>query len=119
MRVIKQQQAITNLVTIDSEQRLVKILLQLAKSIGNNNSHGTIIYISQEELSEMTGTRRSYISFFMQRLHNLGFVATKEDYLIIEEQKLSHYLAQIANSGSFPTKDTVGEFNFKKNNRSM
>lgn len=99
VRVAEQQQVIASLVTIDSEQRLGKILLQLAKSIGKQYSCGTLIElnISHEELSEMIGTTRPRISLFMQRFYNLGFVAiTKEHHMVIQEQQLSNYLAKIA-----------------------
>lgn len=98
VRIADQQQVIANLVTVDSEQRLGKTLLQLAKSIGIKHSYGTLIelYISHEELSEMIGTTRPRTSLFMQRFRNLGFVTiTKERYMIIEEEKLSSYLADI------------------------
>ena len=46
---------------------------------------------------EMVGTTRPRISVFMQRFRNLGLIETNEDrFLIIREQKLSAYLAQIA-----------------------
>jgi CRP/FNR family cyclic AMP-dependent transcriptional regulator len=97
-RVAEQQQVIANLVTIDSEQRLGKTLLQLAKSIGKKTG-GTLIelQISHEELSTMIGTTRPRVSLFMQRFRNLGLIAmTKDHFMIIYEQKLSDYLSKIA-----------------------
>ena len=97
MRLAEQQQVIANLVTVDREQRLGKTLLHLAKSIGTNDSYGTVIYISHKELSEMIGTTPSRVGMFMQRFRNLGLVEMpKEHYLIIAEQKLSRYLTQAA-----------------------
>jgi CRP-like cAMP-binding protein len=53
--------------------------------------------ISHEELSEMVGTTRPRISFFMQRFRNLGLLETNSDhFLIIKENQLTDYLAQIA-----------------------
>ena len=53
--------------------------------------------ISHEELSEMVGTTRPRISFFMRRFRNLGLIETNSDhFLIIKENKLTDYLAQIA-----------------------
>ena len=53
--------------------------------------------ISHEELSEMVGTTRPRISWFMQRFHNLGLIETNRDrFLIIKEKKLTDYLTQIA-----------------------
>lgn len=111
IRIADQQQVIANLVTVDSEQRLGKTLLQLAYKLGNKDkcdcckdiscidARAICIEhrISQEELSEMVGTTRPRITMFMQRFRNLGLLETSTDhFLIIKEQKLTSYLAQIA-----------------------
>jgi CRP/FNR family cyclic AMP-dependent transcriptional regulator len=98
VRVADQQQVIANLVTVDSEQRLGQTLLQLARTMGKKDPRSIRIElkISHEELSEMIGTTRSRISFFMQRFHNLGLIETNKDrFLVIKEHKLTDYLAQI------------------------
>jgi CRP/FNR family cyclic AMP-dependent transcriptional regulator len=99
VRIADQQQVIANLVTVDSEQRLGKTLLRLARTMGKKDPHSIRIElrISHEELSEMVGTTRPRISLFMQRFHNLGLIETNRDrFLIIKEKKLTDYLAQIA-----------------------
>jgi CRP-like cAMP-binding protein len=99
VRIADQQQVIANLVTVDSEQRLGKILLQLARTMGKKDPRSIRIElrISHEELSEMVGTTRPRISLFMQRFHNLGLIETNKDrFLVIKENKLTAYLAQIA-----------------------
>ena len=99
VRVADQQQIIANLVTVDSEQRLGKTLLTLARTLGKKDPRSIRIElkITHEELSEMVGTTRPRISVFMQRFKNLGLLETNEDrFLIIKEKKLSAYLAQIA-----------------------
>jgi CRP/FNR family transcriptional regulator, cyclic AMP receptor protein len=99
VRIADQQQVIANLVTVDSEQRLGKTLLQLARTLGKKDPRSIRIElkISHEELSEMVGTTRPRISLFMQRFHNLGLIETNKDhFLIIKENKLTDYLAQIA-----------------------
>src|ERR1044071_1701214 len=99
VRIADQQQVIANLVTVDSEQRLGKTLLQLARTLGKKDPRSIRIElkISHEELSEMVGTTRPRISLFMQRFHNLGLIETNSDhFLIIKESKLTAYLAQIA-----------------------
>src|SRR5678815_3078475 len=98
-RIADQQQVIANLVTVDSEQRLGQTLLQLARNMGKKDpvSIRIELRISHEELSEMVGTTRPRISLFMQRFHNLGLLETNEDrFLIVKENKLTEYLAQIA-----------------------
>lgn len=99
VRIADQQQVIANLVTVDSEQRLGKTLLQLARKLGKKDPRSIRIElkISHEELSEMVGTTRPRISVFMQRFRNLGLIETSaEHFLIVKEHKLTAYLAQIA-----------------------
>jgi CRP-like cAMP-binding protein len=99
VRIADQQQVIANLVTVDSEQRLGQTLLQLARTMGKKDPRSIRIElkISHRELSEMVGTTRPRISVFMQRFHNLGLIETNRDrFLIIKENKLTAYLAQIA-----------------------
>ncbi len=99
VRIADQQQVISALVTVDSEQRLAKTLLHLARSLGKQDPRSILIAlkISHEELSAMIGTTRPRISLFMQRFRNLGLIEmTKEHYFIIKEQKLVNYLAQTA-----------------------
>lgn len=99
VRIADQQQVIADLVTVDSEQRLGKTLLRLARTMGKKDPRSIRIEpkISHEELSEMVGTTRPRISVFMQRFRNLGLIETNDDhFLVIKEQKLNEYLAQIA-----------------------
>ena len=99
VRIAEQQQVIAHLVTVDSEQRLGKTLLQLARSLGNQGADSLRIEhkITHEELSEMVGTTRSRVSVFMQRFRNLGLIETSaEHFLVIKEKKLADYLAHIA-----------------------
>jgi CRP-like cAMP-binding protein len=98
-RIADQQQVIANLVAVDSEQRLGKTLLNLARTIGKKDPRSILIepIITHEELSEMVGATRSWISMFMQRFHNLGLIETNADrFLIIREKKLTDYLAQLS-----------------------
>jgi CRP-like cAMP-binding protein len=99
VRVADQQEVIANLVTVDSEQRLGKTLLQLARKLGKKDPRSIRIElrISHEELASMVGTTRPRISVFMQRFRNLGLIELSvEHHLIIKENKLAVYLASIA-----------------------
>jgi len=99
VRIADQQQVIGNLVTVDSEQRLGKTLLQLARTLGKKDPRSIRIElkITHEELSEMIGTTRPRISLFMQRFRNLKLIEINRDrFLVIKEKKLTDYLAQIA-----------------------
>ena len=99
VRIADQQQVIANLMTVDSEQRLGKTLLQLARTLGKKDPRSIRIElkITHEELSEMVGATPPRISLFIQRFYNLGLIETNADhFLIIKEKKLVAYLAQIA-----------------------
>jgi CRP/FNR family transcriptional regulator, cyclic AMP receptor protein len=98
VRIADQQQVIANLATVNSEHRLGKTLLQLARKLGKKDPRSIRIEqkISHEELSEMVGTTRPRISMFMQRFRKLGLIEKSIDhYLIIKEKKLTAYLDQI------------------------
>jgi len=98
VRVADQQQVIANLVTADSEQRLGKTLLQIARKFGKKDPRSIRIEvrISHEELATMVGTTRPRISVFMQRFRNLGLIEyNTEHHLIIKEKKLTAYLSSI------------------------
>jgi CRP-like cAMP-binding protein len=95
-RIADQQQVITDMVTVDSEQRLGKTLLQLARTLGKKEPRGIRIelQISQEELSEMVGTTRPRISLFIQRFEDLGLIERSlRRSLTIRAEKLTAYLA--------------------------
>ena len=98
-RIADQQHVIVNLVTVNSEQRLGQTLFQLAQSTGKKDTRsGQVeLRISHEELSEMVGTTRPRISFFMQRFYNLGLIEKhKPRFFVIKEKKLTDYLAQLS-----------------------
>jgi CRP/FNR family transcriptional regulator, cyclic AMP receptor protein len=95
VRIADQQEVISNLVTVDSEQRLGKTLLQLARKLGKKDPRSIRIEpkISHEELSEMVGTTRPRISKFMENFRALGLIErSAEHFLIIKETKLTEYL---------------------------
>ena len=99
VRIADQQQVIANLVTVDSEQRLGKTLLQLGQKLGKKDPRSIRIEqkISHEELSEMVGTTRPRISMFMQKFRELGLIEfSEEHFLIIKEKNLTAYLNQTA-----------------------
>jgi CRP/FNR family cyclic AMP-dependent transcriptional regulator len=98
VRIADQQQVIANLVTVDSEQRLGKTLLQIARKLGKKDPRSIRIEvrISHEELAAMVGTTRPRISVFMQRFRNLDLIEyNSEHHLIVKEHKLTAYLASI------------------------
>ena len=98
VRIADQQAVIANLVTVDSEQRLGKTLLQLARKLGQQDPRSIRIEprITHEELAAMVGTTRSRIGTFMHHFLELGLIEfSTERFLIVKEHKLMAYLAQV------------------------
>lgn len=94
-RIAEQNEVITGLVTVDSEKRLGKTLLYLARKLGKEASLGLLIdqKITQEELSEMVGTTRPRISFLLSRFRERGLIEQNHrHYMVVREKKLSRYL---------------------------
>ena len=95
VRLADQQRIITHLVTIDSEQRLAKTLLRLAKKLGKKHPRNVIIKhkITHEELSTMVGTTRPRISQFMRKFRINNLIEMSEDnFIIVKEKNLAEYL---------------------------
>ncbi|MGC2828065.1 MAG: Crp/Fnr family transcriptional regulator [Candidatus Acidiferrum sp.] len=57
-----------------SEKRLARTLLLLARYGKEDRPHGVLPKMSQETLSEMVGTTRSRVNFFMNKFRKLGFI---------------------------------------------
>lgn len=98
-RIAEQQQVIAHLITVDSEHRLGETLLLLAHKLGQPDPRSTRIEqrITHEELSEMVGTTRPRVTKFMLKFRGLGLIeVSPERGLIVKEQQLADYLAQLA-----------------------
>ena len=57
-----------------SEKRLARTLLLLARYGEEERPHRPLPQLSQETLSEMVGTTRSRVNFFMNKFRRLGFI---------------------------------------------
>lgn len=98
VRIADQQEMIANLVTVDSEQRLGKTLLHLARKLGKQDPRSIRIEqrITHEELAAMVGTTRQRVCEFMRRFRELGLIEfSAERFLIVKEHKLIAYLERI------------------------
>lgn len=96
-RIADQQEKITNLATANSEIRLGKVLLQLARKLGRKDLRSIVIEykITHEELSEMVGTTRPRISEFMRKFRDRNLIEiTKERFIKIKEKSLNQFLNQ-------------------------
>jgi CRP/FNR family cyclic AMP-dependent transcriptional regulator len=65
---------VSNLLTSSAEQRLARVLLRLAHLDKNGPATVEIPVLSDQVLSEMVGTTRPRINFFMNRFRKLGFI---------------------------------------------
>lgn len=76
MRLAERQTAVFDLVTMDAERRLAKVLLEFAEKLGTVDGPFLRIEqrISHEELSQIVGTTRPRVTAFMQRFRKLGIV---------------------------------------------
>ncbi len=94
-RLAEQQDVIATMVTLNSEKRLARSLIQLARVLGQPDSGGARIAqkISQEELAGMVGTTRTRIGLFLKRFRELGFIGlSPERCLVVDSARLKSFL---------------------------
>jgi CRP/FNR family transcriptional regulator, cyclic AMP receptor protein len=78
-RNIRYEEDLVDQLFNSSEKRLARLLLLLAR-FGKDGAPQTVIpKISQETLGEMIGTKRSRVSFFMNKFRELGLVEYDEN----------------------------------------
>ncbi len=95
-RLWEQQEIITHMVTADSERRLAVTLLRLARKLGTEQSGCIQIEakITHDELSDMVGTTRSRVGYFLKRFRNDAIVhPSPNSMLVIDPRRLNDYLA--------------------------
>ena len=75
-RIADRQAAVFDLITMPSERRLAKALLDTAEKLGSRDGAWLRVdpKISHEELSQIVGTTRPRITAFMQRFRQLGLI---------------------------------------------
>jgi len=72
-----------------SEKRLARTLLLLARYGKEDQPDGVLPKVSQETLSEMIGTTRSRVNFFMNKFRKLGFIQYNNGGLQVHKSLLS------------------------------
>ena len=77
-----------------SEKRLARVLLLLANFGKEGNPDPITTKISQETLSEMIGTTRSRVSFFMNKFRILKFIDYDAGYITVHSSLLSVLLQE-------------------------
>jgi CRP/FNR family cyclic AMP-dependent transcriptional regulator len=73
-RNIRIEQDLIDLLFNSSEKRLARALLLLARFGMDDTQRQIVPKISQETLSEIVGTTRSRVNFFMKKFKRLGFI---------------------------------------------
>ena len=74
MRNVRIEQDLIDQLFNSSEKRLARALLLLARYGKQTKPRHVVATISQETLSEMIGTTRSRVNFFMNKFKKLGFI---------------------------------------------
>jgi CRP-like cAMP-binding protein len=72
-----------------SEKRLARLLLLMGNFGQESKSVPLIAKMSQETLAEMVGTTRSRVSYFLNRLRDLGFIAYDGDGMHVHSSLVS------------------------------
>jgi CRP/FNR family transcriptional regulator, cyclic AMP receptor protein len=72
-----------------SEKRLARTLLLLARYGTEEQPDGVLPKVSQETLSEMIGTTRSRVNFFMNKFRKLGFIQYNNGGVQVHKSLLS------------------------------
>ena len=88
-RNIRYEEDLVDQLFNSSEKRLARLLLLLAHFGKEGVPEAVIPKISQETLSEMIGTTRSRVSFFMNRFRRLGFLDYGESGLQVHSSLLN------------------------------
>jgi CRP-like cAMP-binding protein len=95
-RIADRQQAVFDLITMPSELRLAKVLLDTAEKLGARD--GAYIRldpkISHEELSQIVGTTRPRITAFMQHFRQLGLIDKAGRAILVQPVKMRAFLEE-------------------------
>lgn len=98
-RLAEHQQIITDFVTYSAEERLAAVLLRIGRRLGRMEA-GELCFqepISCQELSEMVGTTRSRIGYFLGRLRERDILSVGAACRFkIRERLLTEYLCERA-----------------------
>lgn len=93
-RLREAETTILNLVTLEVDHRLAKLLLNLAKAGATDGEKGLRIgvQLTQQELASMIGTCRQTVTTTLRRFKDEGVIHTGKRYIeIVDGVKLSDY----------------------------
>lgn len=94
-RLSERQTAVFDLVTMDAERRLAKVILAFAEKLGTKDGPYLRLEqrISHEDLSQMVGTTRPRITNFMQRFRKMGILEGHR-VITVHREKALEFLAK-------------------------
>ena len=92
-RLAERQTNVFDLITMDSERRLAKVLLGFSEKLGTlEGTHVRLERISHEELSQIVGTTRPRVTAFLQHFRSMGLIAKEGRAIKVDREKLREFL---------------------------
>ncbi|HEX6086438.1 MAG TPA: Crp/Fnr family transcriptional regulator [Thermoanaerobaculia bacterium] len=93
-RIADRQSAVFDLITMPSERRLAKALLDTAEKLGARDGAWLRVdpKISHEELSQIVGTTRPRITAFMQRFRQRGLIDKAGRATLVHHTKMRAFV---------------------------
>ncbi len=88
-RLVGYEEALVHQIINNSERRLARVLLQLAKYDGTRSRPKTIEGVSQEVLAEIVGASRPKISGFMNKFRRLGHIDYSSNRIVVRPSLVS------------------------------
>jgi CRP-like cAMP-binding protein len=88
-RMLGYENALVHQIINNTERRLARALLQLAKYDGTRGRPKVIEGISQEVLAEIVGASRSRVSGFMNKFRRLGHIAYSGNRIVVRPSLVS------------------------------
>jgi CRP-like cAMP-binding protein len=82
-RLGRYEQSLAHHIVSNSERRLARLLLQLAKYESKSEKPKVIEGVSQELLAEMVGTTRSRINGFMTKFRRLDYIEYSGNQIVV------------------------------------
>jgi CRP-like cAMP-binding protein len=95
-RLGHREAAVFDLVTMPSERRLAKVLIEIAERLGTPDGAYRTLHqrISHEELSQIVGTTRPRITAFLAKFEKLGLIARQGRRIRVNVERTREYVAQ-------------------------
>jgi CRP/FNR family transcriptional regulator, cyclic AMP receptor protein len=109
VRIADYQQTIVSLVTTDAEHRLAAALQRISEQPRRQNSRDRRMefLLSHQELSEMVGTTRSRVGYFLKKFRGLGLIEGRPREFTINGTKLAAHLNGNTNHSPCPVQEKI------------